>query len=108
MTGAPQQLQRRDQPPGRKGFAQLLVELTAAFPDFQAIPREILQDGDKVIVRSEFTGTQRGPFLGFPAENRKMTIQAIDIHEFKDGKIIRTWHTEDWLTGLGQLGLPEK
>jgi steroid delta-isomerase-like uncharacterized protein len=97
-----------DQPPGRKGFAQLLVELTAAFPDFQAIPREILQDGDKVIVRSELTGTQRGPFLGFPAKNRKMTIQAIDIHEFKDGKIIRTWHTEDWLTGLGQLGLLEK
>jgi hypothetical protein len=52
--------------------------------------------------------TQRGPFLGFPAKNRKMTIQAIDIHEFKDGKIIRTWHTEDWLTGLGQLGLLEK
>ena len=25
-----------------------------------------------------------------PAKNRKMSIQAIDIHEFKDGKIVRT------------------
>jgi len=46
--------------------------------------------------------------MGFPAKNRKMIIQTIDIHEFKDGKIIRTWHTEDWLTGLNQLGAFEK
>jgi hypothetical protein len=42
--------------------------------------------------------------MGFPAKNRTMTIQAIDIHEFKDGKIVRTWHTEDWMTGLHRLG----
>jgi hypothetical protein len=33
-----------------------------------------------------------------------MTIQTIDIHELNDGKIIRTWHSEDWLTALHQLG----
>jgi len=69
--------------------------------------QEVLQDGNKVIVRSEIAGTQRNAFLGFAAKHRKMTIQAIDIHEFKDGKIVRTWHTEDWLTGLHQLGLLE-
>jgi predicted ester cyclase len=45
---------------------------------------------------------------GFPSKNRKMTIQVVDIHEFKDGKIVRTWHTEDWMTGLRQLGIFEK
>jgi len=30
------------------------------------------------------------------------------VHEFKDGKIIRTWHTEDWMSGLRQLGVFEK
>jgi steroid delta-isomerase-like uncharacterized protein len=94
--------------PGPKGVAQLLVELTTIFPDFKVAPAEILQDGNKVIVRSEITGTQRAPFMGFPAKNRKMTIQAIDIHEFKDGKIVRTWHTEDWMTGLHQLGILDK
>jgi steroid delta-isomerase-like uncharacterized protein len=96
------------QPPGPKGVAQLLDELTTIFPDFKVTPAEILQDGNKVIVRSEITGTQRAPFVGFPAKNRKMTIQAIDIHEFKDGKIVRTWHTEDWMTGLHQLGALDK
>lgn len=43
--------------------------------------------------------------MGFPPTGRSMKIQAVDIHEFKNGKIIRTWHTEDWLTGLRELGL---
>jgi steroid delta-isomerase-like uncharacterized protein len=93
------------QPAGPEGAKQILVELTTAFPDLKIRIEEILQDGNKVIVRSEIAGTQRKPLMGFPAKNRKMAIQAIDIHEFKDGKIVRTWHTEDWLAGLHQLGI---
>src|SRR6266446_3898346 len=52
--------------------------------------------------------TQRGALMGFPTKNRKMSIQAIDIHEFKEGKIVRTWHTEDWMSGLHQLGVFDK
>ncbi len=96
------------QPPGREGVKHILVELTTTFPDLQVTIEEILQDGNKVIVRSAITGTQRETFMGFPAKNRKMTIQAVDIHEFQDGKIVRTWHTEDWMTGLHQLGVFEK
>jgi steroid delta-isomerase-like uncharacterized protein len=96
------------QPAGRAGVKPLLAQLTTTFPDFKVTIEEILQDGNKVIVRSEITGTQREPFMGFPAKNRTMAIQAVDIHEFKDGKIVRTWHTEDWMTGLRQLGVFEK
>jgi hypothetical protein len=46
--------------------------------------------------------------MGFPAKNREMAIQAVDIHEFTDGKIVRTWHTENWMTGLHQSGVFEK
>lgn len=70
--------------------------------------QDVLQDGNKVVVRSEISGTQTLPFMGVPARQRKLAIQAIDIHEFKDGKIVRTWHTEDWMTGLLQLGAFEK
>ena len=94
-----------NQPPGPEGAKQILVELTTAFPDLKIKIEDVLQDGNKVIVRSEISGTQRNTLMGFPAKNRKMAIQAIDIHEFKDGKIVRTWHTEDWLTGLHQLGI---
>ena len=96
------------QPAGRAGVQFILDDLTQSFPDFTITPAEILRDGNKVVVRSELTGTQKAPFMGFPSKNRKMTIQTIDIHEFKDGKIIRTWHSEDWLTALHQLGAFEK
>jgi len=97
-----------DQPPGPAGATQILVELTTAFPDLDIKIEDVLQEGNKVIVRSMISGTQRGALMGFPAKNRKMSIQAIDIHEFKDGKIVRTWHTEDWMSGLHQLGVFDK
>ena len=97
-----------DQPPGPAGARQILAELTTAFPDLDIKIEDVLQEGNKVIVRSKISGTQRGPLVGFPATNRKMSIQAIDIHEFKDGKIVRTWHTEDWMSGLHQLGVFDK
>lgn len=93
------------QPPGPEGATQILVELTTAFPDLAIKIEEVLQDGAKVIVRSEISGTQRNALMGFPAKNRRMAIQAIDIHEFEDRKILRTWHTEDWMTGFHQLGI---
>ena len=81
------------------------MELTTAFPDLDIKIEDVLQEGNKVIVRSMISGTQRGALMGFSAKNRKMSIQAIDIHEFKEGKIVRTWHTEDWMNGLRQLGV---
>lgn len=97
-----------DQPSGPEGAKRLLASLTTTFPDLQLTVKEVLQDGAKVIVRAEMTGTQRAAFMGFAPKNRRMSIQLVDVHEFKGGKIVRTWHTEDWLTGLQQLGAFEK
>ncbi len=70
-----------------------------------ALLEQILHD-DWVDIPSP-PGTAPGP-EGFPSKNRKMDIQVVDIHEFKDGRIIRTWHTEDWMSGLRQLGVFER
>jgi predicted ester cyclase len=77
-------------------------------PDLKIVVLDMLQDGNKVTVRSEISGTHKAALMGFPAKGRKLTIQAIDIHELKGGKIVRTWHAEDWLTGLHQLGVFDK
>ena len=97
-----------NQPAGPDGAKQILAELGTTFPDLKIKIEDILQDGDKVVVRSTITGTQKGTLIGFAAKNRAMSIQAIDIHQFRDRRIVRTWHTEDWMTGLHQLGVFEK
>src|SRR5262249_22190709 len=91
---------RGDEAPDRAADDQL--------PDLRVRNEEILQESNKVIVRSELTGTQRGDFVGLPPKNRALNIMAIDIHEFRDDEILRTWHTTDWLTGLHQLGAFDK
>jgi steroid delta-isomerase-like uncharacterized protein len=95
-------------PSGPKGVKPLLAALKTTFPDLNLTIKDVLQDGNKVVVRAEMAGTQKEAFMSFPSKNRKMSIQVVDIHEFKDGKIVRTWHTEDWMTGLRQLGVFEK
>jgi steroid delta-isomerase-like uncharacterized protein len=95
-------------PAGREDVKQMLVRLTSTFPDFRIKIEDIIEEGNKVVVRSTITGTQAKEFRGFSSKNRKMSMQAIDIHEFEAGKIVHTWHSEDWMTGLHQLGVFEK
>ena len=92
------------EPAGPDAAKKTLVLLTTAFPDFDIRIEDIIADGDKVVVRSRITGTQKLAFAGIPARGGHLDIQAVDIHEFKDGRVVRTWHTEDWMTGLRQLG----
>ncbi|WP_458369743.1 ester cyclase [Pseudomonas fluorescens] len=94
-----------NQAPGPAGAKEVLHHLHSIFSDFSIKIEEVLQDGNKVIVRSRISGVQSGTFVGIAPTGQRIDIMATDIHEFKDGKIVRTWHMEDWMTGLHQLGV---
>ena len=68
------------------------------------VNEDIIDAGDKVVVRSTISGTQAAPFAGFPSKGKSFSVMAIDIHQFKDGKVVKTWHIENWLSGLFQMG----
>lgn len=93
-----------DAPRGAQAAKAVLKMLYTAFPDFQITVEDIISDGNKVVVRSTISGTHKGSFAGLPASGRKLLIQAVDIHLVEDGRIQKTWHTEDWMSGLTQLG----
>ena len=78
------------------GFGQLI-------PDLKWAVEEMLQDGNRVIVRSRATGTAKGPFFGVDGKGKGFDILTIDIHTLEDGKIVRTYHVEDWAGALRQL-----
>lgn len=75
----------------------------ARVPDFQFDIREILISGNRIIVRSEATGKPLDPFMGVDPQGRSFGIMTLDIHEVSDGKIIRTYHIEDWARAVRQL-----
>lgn len=78
------------------GFGQLI-------PDMNWKMEEVIEAGDRVIVRGRATGTPNGPFFGVDGEGKGFEIMSIDIHTIENGKIVRTYHVEDWAGALGQL-----
>jgi predicted ester cyclase len=78
------------------GFAKLIPDL-----NWQVI--EMIQQGNRVVVRGRATGTPLGPLFGVDGKGKSFDIMSIDIHTLEAGKITRTYHVEDWAGALGQL-----
>ena len=73
-------------------------------PDLAWTPQEMLQDGDRVIVRSLFSGSPKGDFMGMTLDGtRRFETMSIDIHTVKDGRITTVYHIEEWATAIAQL-----
>lgn len=72
-------------------------------PDLNWEVVEMIQEGNRVVVRSRATGTPVGPFFGVDGQGNSFDILAIDIHTLEAGKITRTYHVEDWAGALHQL-----
>lgn len=87
----------------REGFVGQIGGFGKLIPDLNWGVEEMLQDGNKFIVRSRATGTPKGPLFGVDGKGRGFDILTIDIHTVEDGKIVRSYHVEDWSTALRQL-----
>lgn len=83
---------------GQLGFFWKLI------PDLKWVPQEIVNEGNKYVVRSLATGTPNGDFMGLPTDGTKsFSIMTIDIHTIVDGKVVEVHHLEDWGTAMKQL-----
>lgn len=90
--------------PGAEGFAETLSAFGQIVPDLTWEAEEILQDGNRYIVRGRATGTPAAPFLGIdPPTGKSFDIMSIDIHTVEDGRILRSYHVEEWATAIRQL-----
>jgi predicted ester cyclase len=73
-------------------------------PDLKWEPQDVLISGDHVTVRSVATGTPKGAFFGVDADGtRSFRIDTIDIHEVRDGVVVRVHHVEDWASAVKQV-----
>lgn len=92
------------QQPGRAGFAAVIAAYRAVFPDLTVTNEDVLVAGDKVTVRSTARGTQKGPLLGIPPTGKQVEFMTIDIHRIANGQIAESWHIEDYLSLIFELG----
>ena len=89
---------------GRAGWEPGLIALFEAFSDIQVAVQELIAENDFVAARIQFSGTQNGKFLTLPPTGRHISFAGHDIHRIRYGKIIESWHIEDWLTVFRDLG----
>jgi predicted ester cyclase len=77
-------------------------------PDWRMTVDEMIAEGDRVMVRWTFYGTQVGEYAGLPPTNRQVTYSGINIFRIENKKIAEIWDISDRLWLWQQLGvLPE-
>lgn len=91
--------------PGREGMKQAILALRGAVPDLHCSVETVLSSGDMASVRIVFSGTHTGAFLGAPPTGNPIRFLAFDMHHIADGKIVESWHLEDNLSVLQQMGI---
>jgi predicted ester cyclase len=74
-----------------------------AIPDLKWEIREVLVSDNRVIVRGEASGHPAGDFLGVPHSGKSFKLMSIDVHTIEGGKLIRSYHVEDWMGATRQL-----
>lgn len=88
---------------GRDAFVSQVAGFGKLIPDLAWDIKEVMVDGNRIIVRSEASGTPTGPFFGVPVSGKSFRIMTIDIHTIENGKAVTAHHVEDWAGAIRQL-----
>ena len=69
-----------------------LSDLLQAFPDLYYTIGDIIAEGDKVVVRAVWHGTQKGSFMKIESlGNRIDSVSEIIFYRLEKGKIVERW-----------------
>ena len=84
---------------------QFFAMVYRAFPDLHVEVHDVVAEGDLVAVRSTYTGTHQGEFLGIPATGKQATTNGVEFFRMQDGKQVEHWGGPDTFSFLVQLGV---
>jgi predicted ester cyclase len=94
--------------PDRATFKAVVGRWCEVVEDLHLAVRDLIVDGDKIVVRMTFSGRQVGEMLGIPPTHRTFSIGLIDIFLVENGRLAQHWDEMDLLGLHRQLGaLPE-
>jgi len=93
--------------PEVKGTAELMDYISwlrKAYPDMKIEVVHINVDGDEVVARVTFTGTNMGPRGDLPPTNKKVKLSSVWLFKIKDGVITKQWYYANMAAVFDQLG----
>lgn len=90
---------------GTDGLKLLVTNTRSAFPNIQGTIDDLVAERDKVAWRWTLRGTHLGSLSDTPPTGKQITITAIEISLFANGKIVEEWAVSDQLGLMQQLGI---
>ena len=88
-----------------EGYKQVGYAFLAGFPDLKDEILDQIEEGEKVVTRIAWSGTNTGPMNGMPPTGRSFRSEAIVIDRIEHGQIKERWEASDMLGMLQQLGV---
>jgi steroid delta-isomerase-like uncharacterized protein len=90
---------------GREGLKEVIGMLRAAFPDMHWVVEEMIAEGEQVVTRFTWTGTQQGTFMGIPATGRNVVVKGVVIDRIVGGMMTDSRILMDTMGMMQQLGV---
>jgi steroid delta-isomerase-like uncharacterized protein len=90
---------------GPEAYKCQVDRFLSGFPDLHFSIDDMVAEDEKVVVSWNIAGTHRGEFMGFPATNKKISVDGVTINHIVNGKIVDSYINWDALGMLQQLGV---
>jgi len=89
---------------GPKDFKPFFRKFREAFPNIKVTVGETLCDGDRIASVCHVSALHEGEGIGLSPTNNSVEFSGIVIVRLKDGKIVESWNSFDFMTMYSQLG----
>ena len=97
--------------PGLVGAKESHQMNSQVFSDRKVEIIDLIEEGDKVVLRNRATGKHTGgSWMGAPGDGKAYDIESWSIYRFRDGKIVEHWGLNDGTGLIMQVGgqLPQR
>jgi predicted ester cyclase len=95
---------RPDAPQGLAGVQQTMLWLGSVFSDQRWEIRQVIGEGETVVIYCTLHARHTGDLMGVPPTNREIAMDYVHILRFSDGKAVEHWGVRDDMALMRQLG----
>ena len=89
----------------RAGFKESILTTRDAFPDLTTEVEELVEEGDRVVIRWRSRGTHTATFLDVPPTGRAVEVVGVTFATFDNDRVTAEWVTWDPRQLLRALGI---
>jgi predicted ester cyclase len=86
-----------------QGFMEAIKGFHAAIPDLKSEIIDMVGEGDRLVLRFNFTGTHQGEFFGFPPSGANLHFEGMIMRRFEGEKVAEDLDYFDFPTVVSQI-----